>query len=188
MPPVTTKIFPSIGSVSFVKSARAKHLSITIKSDLTVKVTVPRRISLVIGQQFLLSKVPWIKKQLVKMKKLQKGNSPIELSPIERQKAKVILTERLNHLAGEYGFRYNRLFIKNQKTIWGSCSGKNNINLNMNLVGLPGDLRDYVLLHELVHTRIKNHSKKFWAELDKYVGGRAKQLRKEMKKYRLRVG
>ncbi|MFC1990575.1 M48 family metallopeptidase [Chloroflexota bacterium] len=60
--------------------------------------------------------------------------------------------------------------IRNQKTRWGSCSHKNNINLNMKLVLLPDELVDYVILHELVHTRIHNHSKRFWVELDKYVG------------------
>jgi hypothetical protein len=188
MPPVTTKILPSIGPVTFRKSARARRLSITIKSDQAIKVTIPRGISQATAQDFLLSRAGWVKKHLSKIKKLQQGNSPVNLKPIEREKAKAILTERLSYLAGEYGFRYNRVFIKNQKTIWGSCSGKNNINLNMNLIRLPVELRDYVLLHELVHTRIKNHSKKFWAELDKYVGGRAKELRKEMRGYRLRVG
>ncbi|MHC4325449.1 MAG: M48 metallopeptidase family protein, partial [Planctomycetota bacterium] len=66
-----------------------------------------------------------------------------------------------------------------------SCSAKNNISLNINLARLPDELRDYVILHELVHTRIKNHSKKFWAELDKVIGGGAKELSKKLRKYRL---
>ena len=68
--------------------------------------------------------------------------------------------------------------------MWGSCSEKNNINLNINLVRLTEELMDYVILHELVHLKVKNHSKQFWAELDKYVGN-AKELDKKLKKHRL---
>jgi predicted metal-dependent hydrolase len=75
----------------------------------------------------------------------------------------------LRYLAGEHGFNFNHVTIRQQKTRWGSCSPKNNISLNIKLVLLPEALLDYVLLHELVHTRIHNHSRKFWAELDKYV-------------------
>jgi hypothetical protein len=65
--------------------------------------------------------------------------------------------------------------IRNQTTRWGSCSAKGNISLNLKLVALPPELFDYVILHELVHTREHNHSARFWRELDKYVeNGKAK--------------
>jgi predicted metal-dependent hydrolase len=98
----------------------------------------------------------------------------------------------LEELAKIHSIKYTRASIRNQKTKWGSCSAKNNISLNINLVRLPDELRDYVILHELVHTRFKNHSKMFWAELDRFVGGsprdslrRAKELSKKLKNYRL---
>ena len=83
-----------------------------------------------------------------------------------------------------YIFEYNRVFIKEQKTRWGSCSGQNNINLNVNLVRLPQELIDYTLLHELVHTRIKNHSPRFWSQLDDLLGD-AKRLDKKLSKYQV---
>ena len=87
-----------------------------------------------------------------------------------------MLLDRLRQLAEAHNFTYNRAFVKNQKTRWGSCSAVNNINLNVNLVRLPEELRDYVILHELVHTRHKNHGKAFWRELDRIVGnGKALQ-------------
>jgi predicted metal-dependent hydrolase len=75
----------------------------------------------------------------------------------------------LYQLAGIHGFTCNRVTVRQQKTRWGSCSPKNTISLNVKLALLPAELSDYVILHELVHTRVHNHSKKFWAELDKYV-------------------
>ena len=99
---------------------------------------------------------------------------------IDKEKAKKKLTDRLHYLTEKHGFTYNKVIIRNQKTRWGSCSSKNNISLNMKLVLLPDELMDYVILHELVHTRIPNHSKEFWAELDNYVGNArviAKRLR-----------
>ncbi|MEA3348593.1 MAG: M48 family metallopeptidase, partial [Pseudomonadota bacterium] len=57
--------------------------------------------------------------------------------------------------------------IRNQKTRWGSCSAKNNISLNIKLALLPDQLRDLVLVHELIHTKIKNHGPNFWQKLEK---------------------
>jgi predicted metal-dependent hydrolase len=72
-------------------------------------------------------------------------------------------------LAARHGFTYNRVFVRHQKTRWGSCSHKNNINLNARLVQLPQALMDYTILHELVHTRIKHHGPRFWEALSRYI-------------------
>ena len=82
-----------------------------------------------------------------------------------------------------HGLSYRRVFVKNQKTLWGSCSAANNINLNVNLVRLPDELRDYVILHELVHTRHKNHSRTFWRALDRLVGD-GKRFQRQLRQYR----
>ena len=99
-----------------------------------------------------------------------------------RKEAKEYLPERVKLLADKFGFIYNKLFIKNLRSRWGSCSNKNNINLNLHLMRLPDKLIDYVILHELVHTVEKNHGKKFWAKLEGIIGN-AKALSKEVKKY-----
>jgi predicted metal-dependent hydrolase len=101
---------------------------------------------------------------------------------IDRVEAKTLLNKRLQQLAKNNGFSYNRVFIRNQKTRWGSCSSKNNISLNMKLVKLPGGLIDYVIMHELVHTHKKDHSKAFWAEMDKFVGN-GKKMASKLKRY-----
>ena len=85
-------------------------------------------------------------------------------------------------LARCHGFTYNKVFVKNQRTLWGSCSAANNINLNVSLLGLPDELRDYVILHELVHTRHKNHGRAFWTALNRLVGD-GKGLQKRLRRY-----
>ncbi len=80
-----------------------------------------------------------------------------------RQHARDYLPRRLDDLAARYGFKYAQLRIKNQKTRWGSCSAKGNINLNLRLMMAPDDAIDYVLIHELCHLRELNHSPAFWA-------------------------
>ncbi|MFC2022976.1 M48 family metallopeptidase [Chloroflexota bacterium] len=108
----------------------------------------------------------------------------ISTTRIDRVKAKALLAIRLKRLAKDNGYSYNRVFIRNQKTRWGSCSIKNNISLNMKLVNLPDELIDYVVLHELVHTRRKDHSKAFWLEMDKLVGN-GKKMALRLRKYGL---
>jgi len=182
----TTAIeIPPLGCVFFSQSPRARYLRITIRHDKTIRVTLPRRGNLHKAKEFLLSKTSWIQKQLQRIDRI----APLPQIPdsnIDPQKARANLLNRLNCFAQNYNFSFNRLVFRRQKTRWGSCSGKNNINLNIKIAALPAHLQDYVLLHELVHTKHKNHGRLFWAELDKLTGD-ARQLRKEMRKYRLTV-
>lgn len=99
-----------------------------------------------------------------------------------RLEAKEILPQRVDELAERHGFQYRKLFIKRHKSRWGSCSEVNNINLNLHLMRLPDELINYVILHELVHTVIKNHSKMFWKKVLE-VCPDAQMLRKQLHDY-----
>ena len=177
---------PDIGLVHFEHSSRARHVSITIRPFKNVRVAVPAGMPWEQARKIILTKIRWIKRSLGKVKEIE------DYSPVlphrtrfsDREAARQMLIQRLRELAGEYGFQYNRIFIRRQKTLWGSCSSKNNINLNIRLAELPNRLRDYVILHELVHTRIKNHSGEFWRELGRIVEN-AKNLHSELKRYHL---
>jgi len=94
--------------------------------------------------------------------------------------AKNYLPQRIKFLSEKFGFKYNKLALRNQRTRFGSCSFCNNINLNINLMKYDFDIIDYVIIHELVHTKIKNHSKVFWDEVEKFCPD-YKNLRKLLK-------
>lgn len=102
-----------------------------------------------------------------------------------RKEARQYLPGRVEELAKRHGFSYNSVALKNAKTRWGSCSARGNINLNIHLMRLPQELRDYVILHELTHTVEPNHQKGFWAKLEEVAPG-AKQLDKELSKHWIR--
>lgn len=101
-----------------------------------------------------------------------------------RKEAWDYLPGRLKYLADKFSFNYSRLSIKKMKTRWGSCSVKNKINLNLYLMALPEHLSDYIILHELLHTKVKNHSKEFWDKLEIICPG-AIQFRKELRNYKI---
>jgi predicted metal-dependent hydrolase len=100
--------------------------------------------------------------------------------------AETLLPGMVENLAALHGLKYSAVRIRNNKTRWGSCSGSNNISLNLHLVRLPAHLCTYVILHELTHTVHKNHGIKFWEMLDK-LSGKAKQLDRELNSYRISV-
>ncbi|WP_297087190.1 SprT family zinc-dependent metalloprotease [uncultured Draconibacterium sp.] len=105
------------------------------------------------------------------------------LTSVYRFEAKRLLPTRLNQLAQKYGFTYNKVSIRNNRRNWGSCSSQNNISLNLQMIKLPTSLIDYILLHELVHTEIKNHGPEFWKRLNQITNGKARELAREVKKY-----
>ncbi len=82
-----------------------------------------------------------------------------------RKRAREVFTERLGHFAAIMNLKYNRLRVKDQKTRWGSCSRKGNINLNWRLILAPSSVIDYVIIHELLHLKHMNHSADFWKDL-----------------------
>lgn len=105
------------------------------------------------------------------------------LTEVYRFEAKTLLPTRLAELARRHDFEYNKVTIRNNRRNWGSCSSKNNISLNLQMMKLPVELIDYILLHELVHTEIKNHSSKFWDKLNEVSNNRARELGREVRKY-----
>ena len=100
--------------------------------------------------------------------------------------AKIELTKRTLELAKIHGFQHNEIRVKDIKTRWGSCSSRNNINLSIYLAKVPKELSDYVIIHELVHTKIKNHQKEFWLAMEHYLPG-ARKIDRKLKDYKTEI-
>jgi predicted metal-dependent hydrolase len=94
------------------------------------------------------------------------------------------IPQRIKYLAEKNLIFFNQLKINSAKSKWGSCTYQNNINISLHIMRLPNHLIDYVLLHELAHVKVKNHSKNFWDFLDSLTGN-SKKLDKELKQYKI---
>jgi predicted metal-dependent hydrolase len=100
-----------------------------------------------------------------------------------RKESEQLLPLRLADLANQYGFSYTDVKIKQLKSRWGSCNNFKQITLNLYLIQLPWELIDYVILHELTHTKVLAHGSDFWNELSKYLPN-AKSLKKQINSYK----
>ena len=109
----------------------------------------------------------------------------IRISENRRELARSFVKNRIIYFNNFYKFKINRIAIKNQKSRWGSCSKKGNLNFNYKIIFLKPDLADYLLVHELCHLGQFNHSKNFWALVGKTIP-HYKSLHKELKKIPLR--
>ena len=158
--------YPEIGNVLFEKSRKAKRVIIFVKSSTNIRVAVPRFVTIRKAESFVMRKLDWIKKQQSKF--FNKVNV-IELTKSASPEDKIKIKKQVEHLGNKYGYTYGKITLKTMRTRWGSCTSQNNINLNIGLIALTDELRDYIILHELVHTKIKNHGKEFWSELGNII-------------------
>ena len=154
---------PQIGQVLMKKSTRARRISLRVHPVKGVSITVPYIVPYMAAEAFFKLKRQWVIETMARQKDKFKDVQPVSRDEIEqlRKKAKAELPSRLDELAARYGFAYNKVTIKHNATNWGSCSARNNINLNLNIVRLPKALQDYILLHELCHLRHHDHGHGF---------------------------
>ncbi|MDH3393585.1 MAG: M48 family metallopeptidase, partial [Desulfobulbaceae bacterium] len=150
--PFTIEI-PEIGPVLMAPSRRAQRLILSIRPFKGIRLAIPTGVSRQQATTFLDAKIPWLRAHLPRVREMeaQLVAQVEQLPPIDKKLAHTILPLRLAELAARHDFTYARVTIRNQKSRWGSCSASNNISLNMKLMALPDELRDYVLLHELLH-------------------------------------
>lgn len=183
---MATNTISDLPAVSYRRSQRARYLRITVDHSAAVMVTIPRNGTQLQAERFMKSKVAWIKKQLHKIEQYDQPHD-MQDETVDLEKEQRYLLDRLEYFSKEFGMSYKKVAFRCQRTKWGSCSANDNISLNVNMCFLPKRLQDYLILHELVHTRVKNHSNVFWNQLDKYTAGKAKELSKQLKKYRMRI-
>lgn len=159
-----------VGEVILEHSRRARHINLSVKPFQGVRVAVPLRVSLRQAEAVARSRTAWLRKHLDRVATIEKQALEFNAgNPIDAAGARNTIVKRLHELAERHGFVPGKITIRNQKTRWGSCSSNHNISLNMRVAQLPTDLMDYIILHELVHTRIRNHGVQFWKELGKLI-------------------
>jgi len=150
----------------FIRHARAKRYVIRVDEDGTVRVTIPRWGSKREAAAFAEKERAWIEKQHRRNEHDRQRPAPVPLSPeIERElreRARRELPARLLELAAWHRLTVARVSVRNQRWRWGSCSRKGHICLNWRLVLIPESVRDYVMIHELMHLKRMDHSPKFW--------------------------
>ena len=156
--------------VTIIRSNR-KTLSIQLE-PVEIIARAPLRMKDKEIYSFIDSKKSWIEKNLTKIEEREKAIS--ELQPFTQEevnalaeKAKTIIPERVKYYAPKIGVTYNRITIRSQRTRWGSCSSKGNLNFNCLLALFPIEVIDSVVVHELCHRKHMNHSPQFYAEIAK---------------------
>ncbi len=143
-----------------------RSLAVQIISGGQVKVRAPKRTSKINIDRFLIEKQNWILKHLEKAAENAAPAPPPPLSEQERRHymeiARDIFTRKTAYYAALMGVTYGRISIREQKTRWGSCSSKGNLNFNWRLIFAPDEVLDYIVVHELAHRREMNHSSAFY--------------------------
>jgi hypothetical protein len=166
----------------FVRHPRARRYVIRVTDAGDVRVTIPRWGSKREAAAFLSSQHAWIAKQLARLESQPSSSAGRAIDREAWARAKHDLPARVIELATQHGLAVSRVSIRNQQWRWGSCSPNGHICLNWRLVTMPDWVRDYVLIHELMHLKRMDHSPKFWklvaAACPEYESARA-WLRRE---------
>jgi predicted metal-dependent hydrolase len=163
------------------KSRRAKNICLRVCADATAVLTIPWWVSREAGLRFLRSKQNWLADKIKNKQEELKKHSPRTRIDYLKNKsaAERLVWGRLEHFNAFYNFSYNRVCIRDQKSRWGSCSAKKNLNFSYRVVFLPSELADYLIVHELCHLGEMNHSARFWKLVEKTIPN-YKKIRREL--------
>ncbi len=148
------------------KHRTAKRLKLAIYCDGNCVVTLPWRMGFLSADEFIRKNAEWVLEKMKAMKKIGRNSLFARHDHVEylklKEHAREMVTKRLEKFNAIYGFKYKGVAIRNQKTRWGSCSSKGNLNFNYKILLLPQRHADYIIVHELCHLKEFNHSKRFW--------------------------
>lgn len=159
--------------IGIIRSNR-KTIAIEIKSDATVIVRAPYFMRDADIRKFVNEKENWIAEHLEKVKERQcrtEASQKLTWEEVEQlaDRALEVIPKKARHYAEIMNVHYGRITIRNQKTRWGSCSGKGNLNFNCLLMLAPDEVVDYVVVHELCHLLEMNHSNAFWEQVERVM-------------------
>lgn len=157
-----------------VTRSRRKSISISVRRGRQVEVKAPYRVPGEEIRSVLEEKKDWIQRQMEKLSRIEEESSRAgyltdrEIRELA-ERAMQVLPARAAWYAERIGVSYGRITIRSQKTCWGSCSGKGNLNFNCLLMLAPPEIADYVVVHELCHRLEMNHSRRFWELVEKQL-------------------
>lgn len=166
------------------RSKRAKRVRISVNLDGVVAVSLPLFLSKDAARDFVRKNINWVlakRKQFAEAGVVRYG---VRDYAVYKESARVLAERKIAHFNARYGHEYKKIRIKNQKTCWGSCSKKGNLNFNFRILFLPEHVQDYIVVHELCHLKELNHSKRFWGMVAEAVPDYL-QIRRELKQNRI---
>lgn len=167
------------GEIIVRKNAFSSGIKFSVSTSGRLQMSVPKYAGNFLIKRFLNSNREEIRKKLpIKDPKTQRARDAKK--KILMKKAKEYLPYRLDYFANLYGYKYEKCRLSHANTRWGSCSSTKTISLNIGLMNVPPVLRDYVILHELAHLNHMDHSREFWAEVEKH-DPRYKDHRRKLK-------
>lgn len=175
--------------VQVIRSNR-KTIGLEVRADESVILRAPQWLSEKELDEWIGEHAYWIEEKVKQMrqrnldKKLTGAPAVDKISEAEWENILGEFTERVNHFCKVMDVTVGRITIRNQKTRWGSCSSKGNVNFNYQLYYMPRELMDYVIIHELSHRRHMNHSAEFWQEVEKYCPA-YRECRKKLRDYEI---
>ena len=153
-----------------IRRSNRKTMALEVTLDARVIVRAPFRMPQTEIERFVKEKAAWIEKSLEKV--YQKNAECVVQPKLTREdidrladRSREVLPRKVAYYAEKIGVTYGRITIRHQKTRWGSCSGKGNLNFNCLLMLTPEEIQDYVVVHELCHRKEMNHSDRFWREV-----------------------
>lgn len=163
------------GEIRILRSSR-RTVAIQIDEELQITVRAPLRMSDAAIEEFLEERSAWIEKHLRKMEERTKALKPAPEEMLTLEEVRTLAKEAAEYIPGrvrfyaeKIGVGYGKITIRNQKSRWGSCSSRGNLNFNCLLMLTPPEVIDYVVVHELCHRLEMNHSGAFWARVGRIL-------------------
>jgi len=166
------------------KYKRTKNLRLTINDRGVLIASKPWYLSGKAVERFMRAKAEWIMEKLEYCQKINDKN-PWHSSQngylVYKKPAARLVLKKVNHFNKTYRFKFSKISIRNQRTRWGSCSSRGNLNFNYKIIFLPEKMIDYIIVHELCHLKELNHSDRFWELVSQNIP-RHKIIRKDLQK------
>ncbi|MCL2869350.1 M48 family metallopeptidase [Candidatus Saccharibacteria bacterium] len=170
-----------LGKITVRRNSSTAQIKFSLSTKGNINMSVPRYLPGFYLQRLIRNSKP----ELIRMKSKYTPQNRLTAAEVKAadKKARQLLPIRLDSLAKQYGYKYNKVRLSHATTRWGSYSSRGTVSLNVGLIRLPDELIDYVLIHELVHSKHMNHSAAFWQEVASHVPD-YKNKRKQIAKYR----